>query len=82
MRVIGDLERGRRANYLETTLGAVEGALGWGSGSCRKIVAGGSPAQPEDPMLARLMVMWPTMSADARALLVALAERSQEIDSC
>jgi hypothetical protein len=79
VRVIGDLERGRRANYLETTLGAVEGALGWEVGTCQRIVAGGQPAHNHDAMMIRLLAIWPYLSNDARAMLVAGAERAREL---
>ena len=76
VRVLGDLERGRRANYLDSTLAAIEGSLGWAPGSCERIVAGGRPAREMDPMLSRLLDAWPRLSHDARAMLVELAERA------
>jgi len=79
VRVIGDLERARRTNYQDTTLGAVEGALGWEVGTCQRIVAGGRPAHNHDPMMVRLLAIWPFLSDDARAMLVAVAERAREL---
>lgn len=74
-RVIGDLERGRRSNYLDTTKAAVEGALGWDPGSCDAIVNGGHLTRDADPLLVRLHQMWPRLSHDAKVVLVQLAER-------
>lgn len=43
LRVLSDLETARRTNYDAATLAAVEVALGWLPGSCRAVLAGGSP---------------------------------------
>src|SRR5262249_58402505 len=57
-RTLGKLENGQRVS--PSTLGMVENRLGWGPGSCRRILAGGEPtvvspgpgqAEHEDPTL-------------------------------
>ena len=42
-RTISDLERAMRDNFDEATLGHLEAALGWASGSVQQILAGGDP---------------------------------------
>ena len=45
-RVLGDVERGRprgRTGFSPETLALIEHALGWGIGSCMRILAGGDP---------------------------------------
>jgi transcriptional regulator with XRE-family HTH domain len=77
-RVLDDLERGRRSNYAESTLAAVEAALGWEPGSCLRIVQGGRPRREADPLLVRLLDAWRVLSPDARRMLVDVAERTVE----
>lgn len=74
VRLLADLETGRRSRYQPATLAAVEAALGWTAGSCDRIVAGGRPRREVDPSLVRLLDVWPRLSPDARLLLVTLAE--------
>jgi transcriptional regulator with XRE-family HTH domain len=68
-RVIDDVEKGRRSNYSEAT-------LGWAPGTCLRVVQGGRVRRDVDPMLVRLLDVWTTLSPDARAMLVDIAERS------
>ena len=75
-RVIDDLESGRRGNYSEATLAAVEVALGWREGTCRRVVSGGRVFREVDPAMARIMLVWPRLSTDAKSMLADLAERS------
>lgn len=42
-RVLGDIEKGRRDNYDDVTLAALEQALEWETGSISAILAGGEP---------------------------------------
>ncbi len=76
-RLLDDLEAGRRDNYLDATLAAVEITLGWQAGSCLRVVGGGRPRRELDPSLARVIAVWPSLSADARAMLADIAERAQ-----
>ena len=76
-RVLDDLENGNRANYLDSTLAAIEATLGWSQGTCRRVVAGGAIKRDMDSDLVRLMDIWPYLSKDARALLVDMAERAR-----
>lgn len=75
-RVLDDVEKGRRDNYSEATLAAIEAALGWAPGTCLRVVQGGKVRRDVDPMLVRLLDVWTTLSPDARSLLVELAERA------
>ncbi len=42
-RVLSDIENARRTNYDRATIAALERALGWGTGSVTRILAGGDP---------------------------------------
>jgi hypothetical protein len=42
-RLLGDIEKGRRGNFDPTTIASLESALGWETGSVRRIVEGGEP---------------------------------------
>lgn len=64
---------------MPATLAAVEVALGWAPGSCLRVVQGGRVHRLEDPLLARLVEMWPRLSRETHALLVELAERAHEV---
>jgi transcriptional regulator with XRE-family HTH domain len=77
-RLIDDIELGRRDNYSEGTLGALEAALGWAPGTCLRVVQGGKVRRDIDPDLVRLLDVWRRLSPDARAMLVEVAERSAE----
>lgn len=77
-RVLDDVEKARRANYSETTLAAIEAALGWEPGTCLRVVQGGKVRRDVDPVLVRLLDAWTTLSPDARWMLVEIAERSSE----
>jgi transcriptional regulator with XRE-family HTH domain len=78
VRVVDDLERGRRDNYSDATLAAVEAALGWEFGSAMRVVSGGRPHREMDPYLAQLVEVWPSLSPDARAMLARLAEYARD----
>ena len=78
VRVIDDLERGRRSNYSDATLATVEAALGWEFGSAKRVVQGGRPRRETDPFLAELVEIWPSLSPDARAMLVRLAQYARD----
>lgn len=75
-RVLDDIEKGRRENYSESTLAALEAALGWAPGTCLRVVQGGRVRREADPLLVRLLDAWTVLSPDARVLLVELAERA------
>lgn len=72
--LIDDIENGRRERYRDSTLSAIEAALGWQPGSARRITEGGQPRLMTDELLGRLHIIWPRLSSDARRILVALAE--------
>lgn len=42
-RLISDIEKGRRTNFDQVTLSALEAALGWETGSVQQVVEGGEP---------------------------------------
>jgi hypothetical protein len=78
-RTLGKLENGQRVS--PSTLGMVENRLGWGPGSCRRVMAGEEPnvgapdpppAEHEDPTLYHL-ASTPGLPPDVVRGLVALA---------
>lgn len=75
-RTLDDLETGRRDNYLDSTLAAVEIALGWAQGTCLRVVQGGRVRREPDPEFARVRTAWGRLSLDARRMLADLAERA------
>lgn len=78
-RLLGDVERGRRDNYSDATLSAIESALGWEPGTCRRVVEGGRVRRDIDPQTVRLLDVWRTLPAEARELLIELAERAASV---
>lgn len=77
-RVLDDVEKARRSNYSDATLAAIEAALGWAPGTCLRVVQGGRVRRDVDPLMVRLLDVWTTLSPDARAMLVAIAERAAQ----
>lgn len=73
-RTIRSIEAGERDRYRSTTIGKLEGALGWRDESVDRIVQGQSARREPDPLLARLQDGWPQLSADQQVMLVALVE--------
>ena len=49
LRVLSDIELGKRANYDAVTLTSLERALGWTTGSAARIAAGGEPQMRPSP---------------------------------
>lgn len=47
IRIISDIEKGRRTNFTASTQAKLERALGWEHGSVNAVLAGGSPIRPE-----------------------------------
>lgn len=75
-RLLGDVEKGRRTNYSDATLAAIEAALGWEPGTCLRIVQGGKVRRDIDPQMMRLLDAWRTLPPEARELLVMMAEQA------
>lgn len=76
-RVIDDLEKGRRGNFSDLTLSAIEAALGWQPGAARQVVQGGAVLRMgPDELLSRLLELWPQLGPDAQTILVELVERA------
>lgn len=75
-RVLCDLENGKRGNYTESTLGQVEGALGWEPGEILARAAGRRVDRAPDRELRRIRDAWPNLSTDARRILADLAENA------
>lgn len=72
-RTVEELTAGRRTRYRESTLWAVESALGWEHGDALRIVEGRRRRRVRDPGLARITDAWPRLSdRDKRVLLVLL----------
>ena len=85
-RTLGKLENGHRVSA--STLAVVENQLGWGPGSCRRVLAGGEPitepathAQDEydDPTL-RHLASTPGLPPDVIRGLIALARNWRQGD--
>jgi hypothetical protein len=85
-RTLGTLENGGRVSA--STLGAVENHLGWGPGSCRKVLAGGEPVmlagiasrpQFDDPTLQHIAET-PGLPPDVVRGLIALARNWRELE--
>lgn len=74
IRVVSDIERGRRDNYDPATLGTIQNCLGWEPGSVERVLNGGKPKVAVDPLLKRLHDAWPHLSTDAQRMLVRQAE--------
>jgi hypothetical protein len=85
-RTLGKLENGRRVSA--STLGVIENHLGWGPGSCRRILSGGEPitvsattadvdAGYQDPTLLHL-ASTPGLPPDVVRGLIALARTWRE----
>lgn len=77
LRLISDLETGRRHNYSEETKLIIESALLWEAGSIDRIADGGQPRPVPDGPMQRLLKAWPDLSQDAREMLAELAERNR-----
>lgn len=58
----------------DTTLTAIEAALGWEDGHIDAILSGRRPGRGEDPVLARLRELWPRLTEDQRTSVLHLAE--------
>lgn len=74
-RVLDDLEAGSRDNYSDETLAAIEATLGWKAGTCLRVVGGGKVHREYDPAMARIMAVWPYLTAEAREWLANTAEQ-------
>lgn len=73
-RTVEDLTAGRRTRYRETTLYAVESALGWEHGAARRVVEGGKLRRQDDAGLARVIDAWPRLSPRDRRVMLALLD--------
>lgn len=71
------MEKGRRSNYSDATLAAIEAALGWEPGTCVRIVQGGRVRRDLDPQTMRFLEAWRTLPPEARELLIEMAERAK-----
>lgn len=49
VRILGDIETGRRSNFDRSTIAALEHALRWTSGSVAQVLAGGEPTDACPP---------------------------------
>lgn len=75
-RLVGDIENGRRSNYSDATLAAIEAVLGWAPGTCLRVVQGGKVRRDIDLQTMRMLDAWSTLPSEARELLIELAERA------
>lgn len=72
-RTVDRIERAEPHTYSERTKARVESALGWADGSFDHVLGGGRPRYVTDPTLAEMSELWPSLSRDARAMLLRLA---------
>lgn len=77
VRLLSDIENGRRDNYDPSTVAIIESTLLWEPGSIARTAAGGAPRPVADGAMQRLLASWPNLSQDAREMLADLAERNQ-----
>jgi transcriptional regulator with XRE-family HTH domain len=52
VRLLSDIENGRRSNYDPVTIAALENVLGWETGSAQRIADGGEPELRQQPATA------------------------------
>lgn len=70
---------GHRASFSETTLSAVEDALGWQRGSIEHVARyGGKPRYERDSDFKRIERAWPALPPKVRRMLADVAERALE----
>lgn len=70
---IRDIETARRTNFSVATRSVIESELRWARGSIDRIVAGGDPILVPDPDLQTVNDLWPYLSSDTRANIIAIA---------
>lgn len=82
VRILGDIETGRRGRFDPKTLAALENALGWTVGSANRVATGGEPsltaAGTPAGAAAIIKVMKSGLSADRQRLLVQLLLEEKE----
>lgn len=74
VRTLAAIENGERRNFTTETKAVIERALGWEIGDFDRVLNGGEPNRHYPPDLVRLMDMWAQLSAEARRMLVGMAE--------
>lgn len=75
VRLLVDLENGKRTQYRAETLASVERMLGWAPGEIEASAEGGAPRRRTDRDLTRLVNAWPRLSPRDRRTLLAVAEQ-------
>lgn len=78
---VDNIENGRKTSYRPDSVGALELALGWRSGSVERILAGQDPEAEVDPDLAVIIAAWPRLSPGARRILRMLVTEGARLDS-
>lgn len=74
LRTVEELTAGRRTRYRDTTLHAVESALGWEHGAALRVVEGGRLRREPDPGLARVRDAWPRLSHRDQRIVLAVID--------
>lgn len=73
-RTVEELTAGRRTRYRDSTLYAIEAALGWEHGDAQRVVEGGKRQRRPDAGLARIEDAWPRLSERDRRVLLAVLD--------
>lgn len=74
VRTVEDLTAGRRSSYRDSTLRAIEAALGWERGDAQRVVQGAQPRRLPDHGLGQIVDAWPRLSERDRAVMLAVLE--------
>lgn len=74
VRLLSDVENGKRANFAPETLAVIESALGWESGDAERVRNGLEPNRQYCPQLVRLIELWSQLPDQTRRALVNFAE--------
>jgi transcriptional regulator with XRE-family HTH domain len=78
---VDNIENARKTSYRPDSVGALELALGWRSGSVELVLAGQDPEAEADADLAVIVAAWPRLSPGARRMLRILATEGARLDS-
>lgn len=72
-RTLDNIENGRKTSYDAGTIGTLEHALNWRSGSVQRVLDGREPDTEPDADLSAIVAAWPRLSPGARRMLGILA---------
>lgn len=73
-RTLRSIENAETSRYSASTVMRIEDLMQWKHGSVERVAHGLQPEYDDDPEFARLRDIWPSLSIDARRMLLNLAE--------